>query len=197
MGEEREIPMQGNVRWIAFGVVALVVAGFLYVVAPRTMPGAAIAERRQAEQIARGKVIDCTLNPAFEKFRGFGADWQFLRNSSDGDKIDFNPFSIVCNPATGERDVWVQITHRHADTKTVEDATTIQTINFTRERYQYRIDCVGKRFALLQQQWMGDAPDDVAHSARMTTGVAGDLRTIEAGGVSDALLGPTCSTGRL
>ncbi len=189
--------MQVNVRWIAFGVVALVVAGFLFLVAPQTMPGAAIAERRQAEKIAQSKVIDCTLNPAFEKFRGFGSDWQFLRNTATEDKIDFNPFSIACNPANGQRDVWVQITHKRGDQKKVEDAQTIQTINFTRERYRYRIDCVGRRFALMEQQWMGDGPDEVAHGQRMADGAEGDLRSIEAGGIGDALIGPTCSTGRL
>ena len=189
--------MQVNVRWIAFGVVALMVAGFFFVFAPQTMPGAAIAERRQAEAVARAKVVDCTLNPAFEKFRGFGSDWQFLRASSDGAKIDFNPFSIVCNPANGHRDVWIQITHKRADQKTVEDAQTIQTINFTRERYHYRVDCVGKRFALLEQQWMADGPDEVAHAERMSAGAESDLRTIEAGGVGEALIGPTCSTGRI
>ena len=189
--------MQGNVRWIAFGIVGVMVAAFLYVVAPKAMPGAAIAERRQAEQIARGKVIDCTLNPAFEKFRGFGSDWQFLRTTSGRDKIDFNPFTIACNPANGQRDVWIQITHKRANQKKVEDAQTIQTINFTRERYRYRIDCVGKRFALMEQQWMGDGPEDVAHAQRMTDGAEGDLRAIEAGGIGDALIGPACSTGRI
>lgn len=189
--------MQGNVRWIAFGVVGLVVVGLILLLAPRTMPGAEIAERRQAEQIARGKVIDCTLNPAFEKFRGFGSDWQFLRNTSDGSKLDFNPFSIVCDPATGQRDVWVQLTHKRADVKKVEDEQTIQTINFTRERYRYRIDCVGKRFALMEQQWMADGPDEIAHSQRMTDGAEGDLRAISPGGIGDALIGPTCSTGRI
>ena len=189
--------MQGQIRWIAFGVVAIAMIGFFAVVAPRTMPGAATAARQKAVDDARALIIDCTPNPAFERNRGFGSDWQFLRNQTDGSRIDFNPFSIACNPANGHRDVWVQITHKHADVKKVEDATTIQEIPFIRERYHYRIDCVGRRFALLEQQWMDDGPEQVAHSERMSAGEVADLRAIEGGGIGDALIGPTCSTGRL
>jgi hypothetical protein len=187
--------MEGKLRWIAFAVVALVVVGALAIFAPQTMPGAATAERRLAEEKLRAKIIDCTPNPYFEKARGFGSDWQFLRNTSDGSKVEFNPFTMSCNPQNGQRDVWIQITHGHADEKTVEDAQTIQKIIFTRERYQYRIDCVNHQFALLEQQWMGDAPEDVAHFERMS-GAEPVLRPIETGGISDALAGPACSTGK-
>ncbi|MDX2234549.1 MAG: hypothetical protein NW200_08625 [Hyphomonadaceae bacterium] len=188
--------MQGNIRWIAFGVVAVLVAGFFAVFAPQTMPGAATAERRVAEDALRAKVIDCTPNPYFEKARGFGSDWQFLRVSSDGARIEFNPFTIDCNPQNGHRDVWIQLNHQRADEKTVEDATTIQRIIFTRERYRYRIDCVNRQFALMEQQWMGDGPEEVAHAERMS-GDDPTLRPIDPGGIGDALHGPACSTGRI
>ena len=93
--------------------------------------------------------------------------------------------------------MWVQITHKHSDIKKVEDATTIQEIAFNRERYRYRIDCIGRRFVLLDQQWMADAPEDIAHSERMSEGKDTDFREIEEGGIGGALIGPTCSTGRL
>ena len=189
--------MQGQIRWIAFAAVALAVIGFFMVVAPQTMPGAASAARQKALDEARAKIIDCRPNPAFERNRGFGSDWQFLRNLTDGSRIDFNPFTIACNPANGHRDVWVQITHKHSDIKKVEDATTIQEIAFNRERYRYRIDCIGRRFVLLDQQWMADAPEDIAHSERMSEGKDTDFREIEEGGIGGALIGPTCSTGRL
>lgn len=188
--------MQGNVRWIAFGVVALIVVGFLALVAPQTMPGAATAERRAAQQKLAAKVIDCTPNPYFEKARGLGSDWQFLRATNDGGKVEFNPFVIDCNPQTGERDIPIQITHLRADQKVVEDATTIQTITFTRERFLYRIDCVNRQFALLERQWMSDGADQVAHREVTETAATG-LRPIEAGGIVDALIGPACSTGKL
>lgn len=186
-----------NIRWIAFGIVALLAVAFFAVVAPQTMPGAESAKRQKALDEARAKIVDCTPNPAFERNRGFGSDWQFLRNLTDGSRIDFNPFTIACNPANGHRDVWVQITHKHSDVKKVEDATTIQQISFNRERYRYRIDCIGRRFVLLEQQWMGDAPEDVAHSETMSDGKDTDFKEINVGGVGDALIGPTCSTGRL
>lgn len=192
--------MDGRVRWIAFGVVAVAVLGFFALFAPRSMPGAAAAVKRQAVEAARSQIVDCTPNPAFEKLRGLGLTWQFLRYSSGGanarDKIDFNPFTMSCDPATGARDVWVQITHPVASIKTVEDATTIQKISFSRERYQYRIDCVGRRYALLEQQWMGDGPDEIAQSEKMS-GVASELRPILPGGIAEALAGPACSTGKL
>lgn len=188
--------MEGKLRWIAFGVVGLLVVGGLALFAPQTMPGAATAERLEAEQKLRAKVIDCTPNPYFEKARGFGSDWQFLRATSGGSKVEFNPFTIECNPQNGHRDVWVMISHLRADEKVVEDATTIQTIRFTRERYRYRIDCVNRQFALLEQQWMGDGPEEVAHAERMS-GAEPVMRPLDAGGIGDALAGPACSTGKL
>lgn len=187
--------MDARIRWIAFGAIAIVAVGLWAVLAPRTMPGAATAERNAAEAALRAKVIDCTPNPYFEKFRGIGSPWQFLRATTDGGKIEFNPFSISCNPRTGERDVWIQITNRTPDIYKVEDAQTIQTITFNRVRYQYRIDCIGRRYTLIEQQWMGDAPEAVAHEEKMAGAEA--MRPISDGGVGSALIGPTCSTGRL
>ena len=190
--------MEGRVRWIAFGVVALVVVGLLALIAPQAMPGAKSAEREAARRALAAKVVDCTPNPYFEKFRGIGSEWQFLRATSDEEnrgKIEFNPFSISCNPRTGERDVAVQITYRRPDVFRVEDATTIQDITFTRVRFQYRIDCIGRRYAVLHQQWMGDGPDQVAHQQALAE--AGTLQPIGEGGLASALIGPTCSTGRL
>jgi uncharacterized protein YjeT (DUF2065 family) len=187
--------MAGHVRWIAFAVVALVVAGLVALIAPQAMPGAASAEKRAAEAALRARIPDCTRNPYFEKFRGIGSDWQFLRATTDGGKIEFNPFTIECNPQTGERDVSVQITNKRPDTYRIEDATTIQTITFNRVRYRYRIDCINRRFALLQQQWMSDAPEQVAHEEKMAG--ANEMRPVEDGGIGSALVGPTCSTGRI
>lgn len=192
--------MDGRVRWLAFGAVAVAVIAFFALFAPQTMPGAESARKRAAEQAARASIIDCTPNPVFEKQRALGLTWQFLRYTSgranERDKIDFNPFSITCNPTTGARDVWIQITHPAASIKTVEDETTIQEISYTRERYLYRIDCVGRKFAVLEQLWMGDGPEEVAHRERLA-GDAPDLRPISPGGIAEALAGPTCSTGRL
>lgn len=190
--------MEGRVRWIAFGAVALVVAGFIALIAPRAMPGAASAEREAAQRALRAKIVDCTPNPYFEKFRGIGSEWQFLRATSDEDnrgKVEFNPFSIACNPQNGARDVSVQVTYRRPDIYRVEDAATIQDITFTRVRYRYRIDCINRQYTLLTQQWMGDGPEQVAHEQQMAG--AESMRPIDDGGIASALIGPTCSTGRL
>lgn len=187
--------MEGRVRWIAFAVVALLAVGLIALIAPQSMPGAASAEREAAQKALRAKVVDCTPNPYFEKFRGIGSEWQFLRATTERGKMEFNPFSISCNPRTGERDIWVQLTNRRPDIFRIEDATTIQDITFTRVRLQYRIDCIGRRYTRLEQQWMGDGPDQVAHQERLAEAAA--LRPIEDGGVASALIGPTCSTGRL
>jgi len=190
--------MEGRVRWIAFAAVALVVVGLIALIAPRAMPGAASAEREAAQRALRARIVDCTANPYFEKFRGIGSEWQFLRATSDENnrgKVEFNPFSIDCNPRTGERDVSVQVTYRRPDVFRVEDATTIQDITFTRVRYRYRIDCIGRRYALLAQQWMGDGPEQIVHEQKMAE--AGAMRPIDDGGIASALIGPTCSTGRL
>lgn len=188
--------MDRQLRWVAFAVVAVFVLGGLALFAPRALPGAAMAERRQAEEKLLAKTIDCTPNPHFEKYRGFGPDWQFLRASNDGARVEFNPFTIACNPQNGRRDVWVQISHRRNLDATIEDETTIQKITYNRERARYRIDCVNRQSALIERQLMGDAPEDIAHSERVG---ADDivLAPIQAGGIVDALIGPACSTGRL
>jgi hypothetical protein len=42
---------------------------------------------------------------------------------------------------------------------------------------------------------MGDAPEQVAHEQQMADAQA--MRPIDDGGIASALIGPTCSTGRL
>lgn len=188
--------MNGNIRWIAFALVGALVLGLVALLAPQAMPGAETAEKREAEARLRAKIIDCTPNPYFEKYRGIGSDWQFLRSGSTGEKVEFNPFTITCNPQNGHRDVWVQITYARSDDKVVEDESTIQTITFNRERIRYRIDCAGRQRAVVERQWMGDAPDDVAHAERVSEQDVA-LAPLEPGGIADALAGPACSTGRL
>jgi hypothetical protein len=185
--------MDGKVRWLAFAAIALILVGGLAIFAPQSMPGSAAARKDAADRAARALVVDCTPNPHFEQFRGIGSDWQFLRNMSDGARAEFNPFTIQCNPQNGQRDVWVEIIHRQPQQASFEDETTIQKISYQRERYQFRLDCRQRQFALLEQRWMGDAREDTLHSERMD----GELRPIEAGGVADALIGPACSTGRV
>lgn len=187
--------MEGRVRWIAFGAIAVAVLGGLALIAPQSMPGAQTAKQRQAEEIAASQVIDCTPNPHFERYRGLSSDWQHLRKQRDGSTIEFNPFTIACNPQTGERDVWVQILRSRAEQESFEDETTIETISFTRDRYRFRIDCVGKRYAMLERRIMGDAPEDSVRTMPMA-GADVALEPIEDGGVAAALIGPTCARGR-
>jgi hypothetical protein len=187
--------MEGRVRWLAFGAIALLVIGGIAIVAPQRMPGAKTAMDRKAEEIAAAKVIDCTPNPHFERYRGLSSDWQHLRKQRDGSTIEFNPFTIECNPQTGERDVWVQILRARPEQETFDDEKTIETISFTRDRYQFRIDCVGQRYAMLERRIMGDAPEDSVRTLPMA-GATVELQAIEEGGVAAALVGPTCARGR-
>ncbi len=187
--------METRVRWIAFGVIGVVVLGVLALIAPQSMPGAKSATDRRAEEIAQSKVVDCTPNPHFEKYRGLSSDWQHLRNQRDGSRIEFNPFTIACNPETGVRDVWVQILRRRAEQEKFEDEKTFETISFTRDRYLYRIDCVGRRFALIERRIMAEAPEESVRTIPMS-GAEPEMRDIQAGGVVEALAGPTCARGR-
>jgi hypothetical protein len=187
--------MENRVRWLAFGAIGVAVLGLVLLIAPQNMPGAKAAKDRRAEEIAASKVIDCTPNPHFEKFRGLSSDWQHLRSQSDGSKVEFNPFTIVCNPTTGERDVWVQVLLTRPQQEKFEDEKTIETISFTRERYLYRIDCVGRTFAILERRIMGEAPEDNARVMPMA-GATPEMRPIQPGGVVEALAGPACSRGR-
>lgn len=187
--------MEGRVRWLAFGAIGVVVLAVLALIAPQSMPGAKSAKDSAAEQAASAKVIDCTPNPHFEKFRGLSSDWQHLRSQSDGSKIEFNPFSIVCNPATGERDVWVQILRTRPEQEKFDDEKTYETISYTRDRYLYRIDCVNRTYAMLERRIMGDAPEDAVRTLPMA-GATPVLEPIKPGGVVEALSGPACSKGR-
>jgi len=187
--------MEGRVRWIAFGVIALAALGGLAFIAQQRMPGVQSAMERKAEEIAASKVIDCTPNPHFERYRGLSSDWQHLRKQRDGSTVEFNPFTIACNPETGERDVWAQILRARPEQETFEDAATIETISFTRDRYQFRIDCVGRRYTMLERRIMGDSPEGSVRTMPMA-GAALELQPIEDGGVAAALLGPTCARGR-
>lgn len=187
--------MENRVRWLAFGAIGLLVLGVLALIAPQSMPGAKSATDRRAEEIAQSRIIDCTPNPHFEKYRGLSSDWQHLRNQRDGSRIEFNPFTIACNPKTGARDVWVQILRTRPEQEKFEDEKTIETISYTRDRYQYRIDCVGRTYAMLERRIMGDAPEDSVRTLPMS-GPEPDMRPIQPGGVVEALAGPACSRGR-
>jgi hypothetical protein len=187
--------MDNRVRWFAFAAIALVAAGVIFLIAPQSMPGVRSAEDRQAEAIAQSKIIDCTPNPHFEKFRGIGSDWQSLTRQRDGSRIEFNPFTIACNPENGHRDIWIQILRTKPQQETFEDETTIETISFTRDRYLYRIDCAAQTYAMLERRIMGDAPEDAARVLPMTTG-APELQPIQAGGIVKELAGPACARGR-
>lgn len=187
--------MEGRVRWLAFGAIALIAIGGLVLIAPQSMPGAKTAMNRKAEDIAASKVIDCAPNPHFERYRGLSSDWQHLRKQRDGSTIEFNPFTIACNPQTGERDVWVQILRSRPEQETFDDGATIETISYTRDRYQFRIDCVGQRYAMLERRIMGDAPENSVRTMPMA-GAGVELQPIDEGGVAAALVGPTCARGR-
>jgi hypothetical protein len=187
--------MENRVRWLAFGAIGLVVLGALALIAPQNMPGAKSATDRRAEEIAQSKIVDCTPNPHFEKFRGLSSDWQQLRNQRDGSRIEFNPFTISCNPETGARDVWVQILRTRPEQEKFEDEKTIETISFTRDRYLYRIDCVERTYAMLERRIMGDAPEDSVRTLPMS-GPEPEMRPIQPGGVVEALAGPACARGR-
>jgi hypothetical protein len=187
--------MEGRVRWLAFGAIGLVAIGILALIAPQSMPGAKSATDRKAEEFAQSKIVDCTPNPHFEKFRGIGSDWQHLRNQSDGSRIEFNPFTISCNPETGARDVWIQILRTRPEQEKFDDEKTFETISFTRDRYLYRIDCVNRSFVILERRIMGEAPEDSVRTLPMAERMS-DLRPIPAGGVVEALAGPACSRGR-
>lgn len=187
--------MENRVRWLAFGAIGLIVLGVLALIAPQSMPGAKSATDRRVEEIAQSLIIDCTPNPHFQKYRGLSSDWQHLRNQRDGSRIEFNPFTISCNPQTGARDVWVQILRTRAEQEKFEDEKTIETISYTRDRYLYRIDCVGRRFALIERRIMGDAPEDSVRTLPMS-GAEPELRDIAPGGVVEALAGPACAKGR-
>jgi len=187
--------MEGRVRWLAFGAIGLIAVGILAFIAPQRMPGAKTATDRKSAEIAAAKVIDCTPNPHFEKYRGLSSDWQHLRNQSDGSRIEFNPFTISCNPATGERDVWVQILRTRPEQEKFEDEKTIETVSYTRDRYLYRIDCVNRQYAMLERRIMGLAPEQSARIMPMS-GDTPQMRPIESGGAAEALAGPTCARGR-
>lgn len=187
--------MDSRIRWLAFGAIGLVVAVALALIAPQSMPGAKSATDRRAEEIAQSKIIDCSPNPHFEKYRGLSSDWQHLRNQGDGSRIEFNPFSISCNPETGVRDVWIQILRTRAEQEKFDDEKTFETISYTRDRYLYRIDCVGRRFAVIERRIMGDAPEDSVRTLPMA-GADADLHPIQPGGVVEALAGPACARGR-
>lgn len=186
--------MDGRVRWLAFAAFGVIALAIIALIAPQSMPGAQSAKDRRAEEAAAAKVIDCTPNPHFEKFRGLASDWQHLRNQRDGSRVEFNPFTMVCNPVTGERDIWVQILRTRAEQEKFEDEKTIETISFTRDRYLYRIDCVGRRFAMLERRIMGEAPDESARTMPMA-GNEPELRGIQPGGIVEALAGPACARG--
>lgn len=187
--------MDDRVRWFAFAAFALIAVGILFLIAPQSMPGAKSAADRQAEAIAQSKIIDCTPNPHFEKFRGIGSDWQSLTAQRDGSRIEFNPFTMTCNPENGQRDIWIQILRTRPEQETFEDEKTIETISYTRDRYLYRIDCAAQTYALIERRIMGDAPDDAARVLPMASG-APDLQPIQPGGVVKELAGPACARGR-
>jgi hypothetical protein len=191
--------MDGKIRWVAFGALAVVVLGLIALLAPRTMPGAVDAPRKEAEVKERLKEAGttCATNPYFRK-SPLLSEWQALEASTPGldARYSFNPFSMACDPATGHRDVWLQLEYGTPRTEDFEDETTIQSVTFTRERYLYRIDCGEQTFAVLERRIMGAAPDEVVREVALTPEDGPTLEPFRPGGVASVLAGPACSTGQ-
>jgi hypothetical protein len=189
--------MDSRFRWIAFGVLAVVAIALIAVFAPRTMPGATDAQQQQAttESVAVG----CEINPYFRKSPLLG-EWQTLEawtRGETGARYTFNPFAMDCDPATGHRDVWLQIEYRAPQTETFEDADVVENVTFSRERFLYRIDCQGRQFQVLERRIMGVEPEAVAKSIPLVDRAAVQLEPFRQGGVAAILAPPVCSTGRL
>jgi hypothetical protein len=179
--------MNGRVRLIAFGVVLVVAALGLFLFSQHRL-GTAPAQQ--------ATVDDCTINPRWAKYRGLTPDWQQLVRQANGLRVEFNPFTIVCDPAKRQRDVAVQLIYDKSMRETFKDGDITSSIAYNRERYRYRFDCVARTFAILDRSLMGSG-EQVAYQVRMADPANVVMRPIADGGVAAVVAPPTCSTGRI
>lgn len=179
--------MDKRVRWIAFAVVLVVAALGLFLFAQNRLGRTA-----QSQVVAN----DCTVNPYWEKYRGLAPDWQQLVRQRDGLRVEFNPFTIVCDPATARREVGVQLLHENAKRESFRDGNITTEIPFNRERYRYLFDCAAQTYAILDRSIMGQG-EQVAREIRMADPKAPEMRPIAPGGVAAVVAPPTCSTGKI
>lgn len=190
--------MNNTVRLIAFGVLAVALLLAIAYFAPRTMPGAVDAPKQLAEAKARTEklAVQCVKNPYFTR-SGVGSEWQRLdARGGAGEKYTFNPFTMTCDPKTGYRDIWLQVEYGQPQPE-FEDGSTIISA-YERERYLYRIDCVGQRAQVTKRQIMSSLTgDEVAHEMTLADGSDASFQPYLRGGVASVLAAPACSTGGL
>lgn len=148
--------------------------------------GSPAAAPAAADLTAGGCVMNAQLRKTYADH-----EWYQIARQADGAFIQFAPKQMVCDRAARRVDAAIQIIHRNAQTAAFEDAEAIERIEYTRERYLYRIDCANRTFAIVQRQIMG-AGEQVLKTVPMLRNDEGDWRPITTRGPVSQLEGPAC-----
>ncbi|MFT3728857.1 MAG: hypothetical protein QM759_13620 [Terricaulis sp.] len=97
-------------------------------------------------------------------------DWLLIARQRDCEiqnctgSVYFNQRSITRN-ADGTADIWIQTDHAIPQDYVEEDAHTVTTLHYTRERQHYRFKCEAEQFTVVERQIMGPRDTVIAHDA--------------------------------
>lgn len=95
-------------------------------------------------------------------------DWLLVARQRDCEiqnctgQVFFNQRSIT-RSADGTADIWVQTDHAIPQDYVVDNAHSVTTLHFSRERQHYRFKCADSQFTVVERQIMGANDTVIAH----------------------------------
>jgi hypothetical protein len=116
-------------------------------------------------------------------------EWTTIANVSGGGIVMFSPRSIARDANTGTADVMVQVVFKEPRRLQSEDAKTITTTSYFKERALYRFHCESRLFMVAGRELLGDG-DKVIN----TVNDPAQWRGVDTSGPAIVLEGPTCKS---
>ncbi len=85
--------------------------------------------------------------------------WLQIMRNQDGAFIQYSPASLYRYPEQNLAEVWIQIIHRQQQTQAIVTQTGVDSLDYSRERFHYLLDCQNEQFTILERQLVaGDTP---------------------------------------
>jgi hypothetical protein len=118
--------------------------------------------------------------------------WLEIARQAGGGAVQYHPASIQRDPKTKIADMWIQIIYSEPHTFVVNHPTAVEKITYQIERFLYRIDCEGARFAIMDRRIMGEGETVAQDIPTSTKPGETPWQDIEQGGVAEVAYDPAC-----